>query len=191
MSCLEAAVVPWILDVNSKADLLRFREAVRRLTFARWAVKTACIIDKAGGLGEIPASIPFELFRGQDRVPENVTVFVGFHDWAQSTLLTFNQRNRWTHYPLDQICRDASCKPDGVFFKVAFAVERLMVLVAAVPSRHFEHVIGRGVHVPIWPSLEVKCCHWFYSMRIEGCGADEALQNFSDLFAVSHGGRMR
>lgn len=190
MSALEASVLPWILKVNSKEDLQHFQDASRRLTFARWAVKTACVIDHIGGMHEIPCSISSQLFEAADSIPDNVRVLIGFHDWPVLTRFTFNQRNRWTHYPLYQDCRDPECSVDGMFFKVAFAVERLMVLVVGTPSAHFYPVIGSGVHVPIWPDGKINNQHWAYSMKIEGCNAEEALRNFSDLFAIAHAGRM-
>jgi hypothetical protein len=190
MSALEGAVLAWLSEVRSKQDLLAFQDAKRRLTFARWAVKTACVIDHIGGMWKIPCDVPWQLFQAQDAIPENVKVLIGFHDAAEPTGLTFNQRNRWTFYPVHQHCKDPECRMDGMFFKVAFAVERLMVLVVGTPSTHFCPVIGTALHVPIWPELSVSNHHWFYSMSVDGCNAEEALRNFSDLFAVAHGGRM-
>jgi hypothetical protein len=190
MSTLEASVTPWILSVQTKADLARFQEDDRRLTFARWALKTACVLDQVGGMGEIGPEIPERLFKQQNSLPDNVHVLIAFHDWPDSTLFAFNQRNRWTKYPLHVQCPEPDCDSDGRFFKVAFAINRLMVLVVGVPSPHFHLVIGTGVHVPIWPERTIQLHHWFYTLRTEGVDPHEALRNFSDLVAAAHAGRM-
>lgn len=137
MSALEASVIPWVLKVRAKEHLQAFQDAKRRLTLARWTVKTACVIDCVGGMQEIPLDISRQLFQMQDSIPENVRVFVGFYNWPAPTRFTFNQRNRWMYYLLYQTCEDPECSIDGMFFKVAFAIESLMVLVVSMPSAHF------------------------------------------------------
>jgi hypothetical protein len=191
MSALEAAVAPWILSVKGSADLALFQEDDRRLAFARWALKTACVLDRVGGMGEIGPEISSALFKQQDALPDNINVLVGFHDWTSPTLFSFNQRNQWTRYPLTIPCPDPNCNPDGRSFKVAFAINRLMVLVVGVPDPHFHLVIGTGTHVPIWPNRNIPLHYWFHSLRTEGVDPEKALSNFSDLVAVAHGGRMR
>jgi len=191
MSTLEATVAPWILGVRTKTDLAWFQESDRRLVFARWAIKTACVLDQIGGMGEVSPEISLHLFEEQFSLPEDVHVLIGFHDWPDSSLFTFNQRNRWTEYPLSVLCSDPNCDRRGKFFKVAFAIDRLMVLVVGVPSPHFQLVIGTGVHVPIWPECTIRLHHWYYPLRTDGVDPEEALRNFSDLVAAAHAGRMQ
>ena len=185
---LEAAIEPWILNVETDADIQRFQAEDRRLIFARWALTTACLLDRTGRLRKIGRDIPAQLFHQQHALPDNIHVLAGFHKGPDSSLFNYNQRNWWTEYPLGVRCEEPDCGPDGKF-KLAFAVDRLMVLVAGVPSPHLELVIGTGVHVPIWPATTIRLQQWFYPLRT-GMGAEEKLRNFSDLVAVAHAGKL-
>src|SRR5437868_772775 len=127
------------------------------------------MLDRVGGLNEIPREVPLRLYQEPNSLPSV---------------------SGWTAYPLYETCQDADSEPNGILFKVAFAVERLMVLVAGVPSSHCHKVIGTGTHIATWPELEIKHHHWFFSMRTEDASIDEALRNFSDLLAMAHSGRM-
>ena len=187
MSSLESTVKPWILSITTKADLHTLQDPVRGLTFSRWALKTACVIDRLGGIREIPAHVPRRLTNHQETLPDDVHVLVGWHPFDQPSLFSFNQRNTWSKYPREATQRKI---PDEGWFKVAFSIERLMVLVAAVPSTDFQLVIGTGVHVPVWPNTKIELHHWFHVMRLEGLAPPAALKNFSDLLAVSRDGRM-
>jgi hypothetical protein len=189
MSELENAVKPWILSIASKPDLLTLQDPARKLTFSRWALKTACIIDHISAMNEIGFDIAQQLLKPEG-VPAHVSVLVGYHEFPFRVFFRLNQRNRWTEYPLNHSCESPDCKKEGPWFKVAFGIERLMVAVAGVPSDHYKLVIGGGVHVPIWPVTKIELYHRPYSMRIETGDPVTCLQNFSDLLAVSHAGRM-
>jgi hypothetical protein len=183
MSDLESTVKPWILGITGKADLSTLQNPMRRLTFGRWALKTGCVIDRLTGMREIPSHIPRQLTESPGTLSANVHVLVGWHPFEYRSLFSLNQRNTWSKFS-----HEPAVSEEG-WFKVAFSLEHLMVLVAGVPSRDFQLVIGAGVHVPIWPNTKIDLHHWYYSMRLEGLDPSAALQNFSDLLAVSRNGR--
>jgi len=190
MSSLEAAVKPWILGIVDKTDLSRLQDPARRLTFSRWAVKTACVIDHVGGMNQIASWIPRRLTLQADSIPDYVHVLVGWQPYEERSLLSFNERNTWSKFPRESASAELQRSPDDGWFKVAFSIQRLMVLVAGIPSTDFQLVIGTGIHVPIWPATKIDLHHWYYSMRLEGLAPSAALQNFSDLLAVAREGRM-
>jgi hypothetical protein len=183
MSSLEAAVKPWIIGIVDKADLTRLQDSSLRLTFSRWAVKTACVIDHIGGLHEIASCVPRQLTSRADSVPEHLHVLVGWQPYEDRSLFAFNQRNTWSKYPYESA--ELQRSPDEGWFKVAFSIGRLMVLIAGMPATDYRLVIGTGIHVPIWPTTKIHLHHWYYSMRLEGLAPPEALLKFSDLMAVA------
>ena len=189
MSQLEGRVKPWILGIQRKEDLC-FPDQDLRFTFARWALKTACVIDRIGTEHDIEESVARALFEMPDRLPERVTVFVGFLDSPGRNLFGLCKRNSWIEYPQNEKCTFPQCSTLGGSFKVAFSLGRLMVLVAMSPNAHLQFVLGTGTQLPVWPSSEYKLHHWFHTMRVGGVDAETALRNFCDLLAVSHGGRM-
>ena len=190
MSSLEGTVKPRILGITGKADLSTLQDPMRRLPFSRWALKTACVIDRLGGICEIPAHIPRHLAESPEALLENVHVLVGWHPFEQRSLFSLNQRNTWSKYPHEPGDSETPNLPSEGWFKIAFSIEHLMVLVAGVPSRDFQLVIGTGIHVPIWPNTKIDLHHWYHSMRLEGLNIAAALGKFSDLLAVSRNGRM-
>ena len=188
MRSLEDTVKPWIRGITSKADLSALQDPIRQMPFSRWALKTACVIDRLGGLSQIPADIPRQLTESRG-LPSNVHVLIGWHPSEYRSLFSLNQRSTWITYPLEPAVEVPALPGEG-WFKVAFSIEQLMVLVVGVPSRDLQLVIGTGIHVPIWPETKIDLHHWYYSMRLEGLNPSEALQKFSDLLALSRDGRL-
>ena len=189
MSKMEQSVRTWILGINSKDDL-KFPSDSFRLLFSRWALKTACILDRLGTLNEINPEISRQLHDAPDRLPERIAVFIGFLDYPGKKLFAWNQRNAWTEYPLDTKCTSRDCSSAGSWFKIAFAIGPLMILVASTPNDHFKFAVGSGVHVAAWPAVEYRLRNWFYTRRVDSVDPVTALKNFSDLLAVSHEGQV-
>ncbi len=192
MSDLEGAIKPWIVGIKEKADLSSLQGPPRRLTFSRWALKTACVIDRIEGMFEIPAHIPRQLTELREAVPQYVHVLAGWQPYEGRALFSLSQRNKWIKYPREASEPGPAPLPSEGWFKVAFSIGCLLVLVAGVPSADYQLVVGTGgIHVPIWPSTKVVCHHFYYPLRLDGLDPSAALEKFSDLLAVSYKGRMR
>lgn len=190
MSQLESEIVPIIAGLSTRKHLETLRDGMQKAGFCRWALKTACTIDHACGTREIPAEVARGLVETPDYLPENIGVFVGVHEIEDPGSISLGQRNSWTHFPLSTTCKDPHCSPGGTWFKVAYGIQRLMVLVAGIPSPHFQFVIGTGMHVILWPRIEHPCHHFSMGAKLPVGHSVTELTYFSNALAVSHGGRM-
>jgi hypothetical protein len=191
MSRLESEVVPIINAISARNHLEALRDGPQNAAFCQWALKTACTIDHACGMGEVPAELARELVERPDLLPQNVGVFVGLHEIEDPGSISLGQRNAWAHFPQSEICKDPQCSPEGTWFKVAYGIQRLMVLVAGMPSPHFQFVIGTGMHVILWPRIERPCHRFSMGAKLQVGDTISELTYFSNALGVSHGGRMR
>ncbi len=190
MSQLESEVVPIIIALSTRKHLETLRDGPRNAAFCRWALKTACTIDHACGTREIPAEFARGLVESPDHLPETIGVFVGLHQLEDPGSISLGQRNAWAHFPQSNSCKDPQWSPEGTWFKVAYGIRRLMVLVAGIPSPHFQFVIGTGMHVVLWPKIERPCHHFSFGAKLQAGQSITELTYFSNALGVSHGGGM-
>lgn len=188
IGALEAAVAPWIVEVEQRGDVARLQAGDRRLIFARWAVQLACLVDAARRPREICECTPAQLFQQPEAVPGHIHVLATLHP-CPNTAIVRNRRNLWMEYPLGIRCEEPDCRSEGKF-KVAFGVGRLLVVVAGLPSPHLRLVLGKGLHLPIWPGETALLQQGFYPLLFSGVGAEEALRHCSDLVGLAHAGKM-
>jgi hypothetical protein len=189
MSSLEATVKNWVSPMTQQSDLLSLQAPDRQVLFSRWAVKTACVIDHSGQLREVPKQIPHLLAVEQNKVPDNVHVFVGWQPLQERPTFGVHQRTAWTVYPLATPASEIPAHFEGSF-KIAFSIGPLMVLVAGIPSDVFETVTCL-YHIPIWPKTKVRLQAWYQPLSIDGLPPNAALRNFTTLLALALHGRMR
>ncbi len=185
MNDLEKAVTPWLQEVWSTKNVRLLLDESKRLSFARWAVKSACVFDRLLGMNEIAPEIPRQLEADRNSVPSGISVLVGWHPVQFPEYLFTVQKNAWTKREFresPQPCPDITCE-QGSWFKVAFRVYGLMVVVASVPP-HWELVTA--THQWLWPTTKQGlgfCSIW---ERTEHLEAEEALTMFSDSLKVAH-----
>jgi hypothetical protein len=169
-------------------DLLSEEE--RRLTTSRWAVKTAFVAARLIKSEELDPSWPRMLCSNQDLLPSGFSVFSAWHEGSALAGISLNHRSRWTEYPLDQPCEVPTCV-SGRWFKLAFRLNQLMILVVCVPSDHVRTVSVPGLHHTIWPSYRPKFEHWYRGFEVAHLDSEDALTIFSDSLSVLHSSHER
>lgn len=93
MSQLEDAVTPCLQQIWNTKDIRVLLDESNRLTFSRWAIKSACVFDRLLEMREIDPSIPRQLQADQSSVPGGVSVFVGWHPVQFPNYISTVQKN--------------------------------------------------------------------------------------------------
>jgi hypothetical protein len=150
MSQLEAAAIPLLRPLMEGTGLVTELALEQRTVVARWAVKTAYMLNSASNYDcKVPAGHLAELSANLQPVPRGVSVFAQQH---RANRKFFWQQGAWWRgvhgiEPFDIDQREAATRA----YKVTLQLRHLLLLVACWPYEGWRLALWRGVHVPLWP----------------------------------------
>ncbi|GAQ19046.1 hypothetical protein OPHB3_3005 [Oceanobacillus picturae] len=137
------------------------------LVLAKWTFKTAIILNHASNYRNIVPRRHFRHFYQHKRIPENVTVLMGFTketekiDWVQSQGVMHTG--------------DASISSNPRFediYKITIQLDHLLLKVIYSPFYEYNYVFDQDDHVMIHPNLwapnSFKIAENFHSFDIKG-----------------------
>jgi hypothetical protein len=150
MSHLEVDAIPLLRPLMEGTVLVTDLAHEQRAVVARWAVKTAYMLNSASNYDcKIPQVYLAELYANHQPVPNGVWVFAQQHHANRDF---YWQQGAWWRgvegdEALDIDPREAATRS----YKVTLQLRRLLLLVACWPYGGWRLALWRGVHVPLWP----------------------------------------
>jgi len=151
MSRLEQEVKPVLVRLINAPQLLEALSNEERSTVARWALKTAAVLNRCSTYGTsddgIGRRVPDPHMRtlAAGGLPEDVLVVAAACKSIKD--VDFLQYALWTtpanSTPLQQKHRDGS-------YKIALSFRDLILIVAFYPSSDYAYGINRNHYVPLW-----------------------------------------
>lgn len=150
MSQLEADTIPLLRPLMQGTSRVRELSHEQRTIVARWAVKTAYMLNSASNFdSKVPTGHLAELYANLQPVPTGVWVFAQQHQADRD--FYWQQGAWWRGVQGDEVLgidpREAAARS----YKVTLQLGRLLLLVAYWPYEGWRLAIWRGVHVPLWP----------------------------------------
>ncbi|MEW6355861.1 MAG: hypothetical protein AB1696_06035 [Planctomycetota bacterium] len=158
----------WMSDIETRAKpvLMPFIDGQRTLTqsrhdlpdpeslaIARWAVKTAYMIDRATpGQDTVPTNHLHALRSDPNRTPPGVRVFVGHQ--SSDAKVSWWSSPTWFGMHLEDVSgydAEAFDRLIGASYKIGMVVGKLLLLVAFFPDNAWAMVIAKGIHRLLWP----------------------------------------
>ncbi len=131
---------------------------------ARWAAKTAFMLNSSSEQAEMGMRVPPEQFEfvrtNPTALPPGVGVFSGHGPSSRD--FSWIQENQWPQFFTTPVQDDQQWIAPA--YKIALQFRRLLLSVAFWPRPGWSFAIGCGVHVPLWPQLRfyiaypVDCC---------------------------------
>jgi hypothetical protein len=183
LSDLENAVKPFLPALAAGQRLLSTLTDEENLVLARWATKTAFLIQRAAG---IPAIIPLDAFRslrdGPTGLPAETFVFAFQDDGEHPVPINGLQTQDWTvHAPYEDAIDittmiRATCK-------ISLRIGRLHLLVAYLGTSGLEPVGWHRVHHPVFP----RHCRLWIDAGFKIGGVTQRQESSMVLFHVALG----
>jgi hypothetical protein len=122
-------------------------EPHERVQIARWAAKTAYVLNSASNFDQhVPAEHYRYLRAHADSLPNDVVVLAQQQSGDES--FYWHQGAIWRVCGHDLAEIEALC---GSTYKISLQLRHLLLLVAWWPHPGWRYVLWRGIHVPLWP----------------------------------------
>lgn len=135
--------------IDGAVSILSISDA-ERTTLAKWATKTGYVISYATPLKKTPDPSHMRYMKDNaGAVPPRVEVFG--QQWVATADFRQIQRNHWRH-----LSNKPQRQPPMGSYKIAFQFRCLMLLVAHWSDPKSVLMIAPGIHVPLWPILQVN-----------------------------------
>lgn len=146
MSDLETEARPLLLELSSRRGALPRLGAEETKLLARWAAKTAYMLNSASNF---PFATPNEHFRTlhEGQLEDGVHVFGGYHlakphlSWVQGPI--WRTERQLGRQRFDELAPHS--------YKVTLVIGHLMLLVAYWPDPTWHYLMTTNVHRRIWP----------------------------------------
>jgi hypothetical protein len=152
MSSLESETAPLLKSLLSGDKDISFLDLRQRLLFARWAAKTAFMMNSASAFDRrVPPEHFKELYRSPKRLPGGVFVLGQQHRHSEG----FNIF-QFPSWDLVGLAVPESKEVDdalGTAYKVGFQLGALLVVVGFFAVHPNVLYLRHGVHVCLWPLL--------------------------------------
>jgi len=151
MSSLESEAKPLLVPLMEAEKEVVALKPDERLKVARWAFKTALVLNSASNFHKnVPPAHFYHLYNTQESLPPSIAVIGQQHHgdspfyWLQmSFVLTSDQA-------ADLSMEEAKALV-ATSYKISFQLKKLLIVVAWWPHPGWRYVIWRGIHVPLWP----------------------------------------
>jgi hypothetical protein len=152
MSTLETELAPLLKSLLSCETDIRSLDMRQRLLFARWATKTAFVMNSASAVDRrVPAEHFVELYRSPTRLPGGVFVLGQQHRHTEGFHIF--QFPSWDlvglAVPESKLVEDAL----ATAYKIGFQLGSLLVVVGFFSIRPYVLYLRHAVHVCLWPLL--------------------------------------
>jgi hypothetical protein len=152
MSDLENEIAAPLKMLISREKDISSLDIRHRLAFARWAAKTAFMMNSASAFDRrVPQEHYAELYRSPTRLPGGVFVLGQQHRHTEGFSLF--QFPSWDLVGLAVSESKALNDALGTAYKIGFQLGALLVVVGFFPIRPYVLYLRRGVHVCLWPSV--------------------------------------
>jgi hypothetical protein len=146
MSQLENGCRPILLKLlNASVELSGLRRA-GRLSLSRWAAKTAYALDAGGLERRVPKSHFTSFHENVARLPENVAVFITFHQPTREWY--FASGGTWRHTPLSG---SAAQRVSEESYKIVLQLGRIIFIIAHWPLKAWNFRVEREQLFKLWP----------------------------------------
>ncbi len=152
MSSLEDEVKPLLVPLMEAEKKVVELDPDERLRVARWAFKTAIVLNSASNFHK---NVPLEHFSyfyaNQDSLPPSVVV-AGQQHHGENKFYWLQQPFILTSGLAGDMSLDEAKRLVAASYKISFQLEKLLLVVACWPWPDWSYVIWRGIHVPLWPA---------------------------------------
>jgi hypothetical protein len=152
MSVLETKAAPLLKTLLSLEKDVSSLDMRQKLLFARWATKTAFMINSASVFDRrVPQEHFAELYRSPRRLPGRVFVLAQQHRRSEGFNLF-----QYPNWDLVGLAVPESKAVDDAFesaYKIGFQLGALLVVVGFFSIRHYVLHLRHGVHVCLWPLI--------------------------------------
>jgi hypothetical protein len=158
MSKLEVDARPLLRPLMEGTGPVTDLTQEERAVVARWAVKTAYMLNSATNYDyKIPKRYLAEFYANHRPVPNGVCVFAQLHHanldfyWLQGAY--------WPEVSGDEALDIDPSEATISSYKVTLQLRHLLLLVACWPYEGWGLTLWRGIHVPLWPQSG-PCFHF-------------------------------
>jgi hypothetical protein len=156
MSQLEGTAMPLLLRLFSGNRRVDSLSAPERRVIARWAVKTACVLNSASNYR---STVQSKHFRNAmlDRFEPGLGVFGQQHQsdqdfyWMQGAAWSAPETTTTTRREYEHLA--------AASFKTSLQFKDLLLLVAFWPDPRWRFGLLKGIHMPLWPVRGL--CGWY------------------------------
>ena len=152
MSSLEAEIKPLLVDLMENEKEVVELEPDERLRVARWAFKTAIVLNSASNFHKNVPSEHFSYFyTNRDSLPPSVVV-VGQQHHGKNKFYWLQQPFVLTSAQTGDISLDEAKNLVASSYKISLQLKNLLLVIAYWPWPGWKYIVWRGIHVPLWPS---------------------------------------
>lgn len=152
MSSLEGEAKPLLVPLMEAEKEVVELKPDERLRVARWAFKTAIVLNSASNFHK---NVPPEHFSypyaNQDSLPPSVVV-VGQQHHGDANFYWLQMPFVLTSGQAGDVSLDEAKKLVAASYKISLQLKKLLLVVACWPWPGWKYVIWRGIHVPLWPA---------------------------------------
>lgn len=151
MSSLEGEAKPLLVPLMQGEKEVVELVPNERLRVARWAFKTAIVLNSASNFHKnVPPDHFTYLYANQDSLPPSVVV-VGQQHHGETKFYWLQQPFILTSGQAGDVSMDEAKKLVAASYKISFQFNKLLLVVACWPWPGWKYVVWRGIHVPLWP----------------------------------------
>jgi hypothetical protein len=175
------------LEVENQHTLQALMRSVRtvssltraeRRAFARWAIKTAFVLDLGGLESRVPLGQVRELFRNRPHTPEGIVVLA--RQQPPTLSWYFAENGRWKHAPLTQ---QATARVSAESYKICIQFADLIFLVAHWPLQSWGFRSEKLQLEKVWPpAMIVK--EYVHPEPLDSSSSVNACLRYSDSLSV-------
>jgi hypothetical protein len=150
MSQLESEAIPILRPLITTQRMLRSLNRAERHTLARWAAKTAFVLDFGGLESRVPRSHVSQLYLNAPHLPSGVYVFA--RQQQRTRPWYFIETGSWSHAQIDEPSAELVKRES---YKIAMQFGDLILYVAFWPLLGWGMRIEKGELAKVWPPLAV------------------------------------
>lgn len=153
MSSLEGEAKPLLIPLMDGEKEIVELEPNERLWVARWAFKTAIVLNSASNFHKnVPPDHFNYFYANQDSLPPSVIVVGQQHHDGETKFYWLQQPFVLTSEQAGDVSLDEAKKLVAASYKISFQFKKLLLAVACWYWPDWKYVLWRGIHVPLWPA---------------------------------------
>ena len=150
MSTLESEVTPLMISLLTSDTKVHMLEEQERLLLARWAAKTAFVLNRGSNFHHLVSDeLAHSLRTNTSALPPRVSV-VGQHHHDLGRAFNWIQSQIWIA-STEQHDKAEIYELQSATFKVSLQFGQLILLVSYWPQSDWLYVYEKGLHVPLYP----------------------------------------